>query len=297
MREDAMNEKLITGGNIGLPRHGAQDPFPAIRDSLLEHGAVVVEKLLDASLLAEINAEIDPLLEEADPSIRHLNPTLDAFFGERVRHLTGMAGKSRAFAERVMCHEIFLGLCDAVLLPGCASYQLNLGHVMDRGPGAEAQWPHRDEDVWIHCPRPHPELQIAAIIALVDFRRDNGATYVVPGSHRWPRERQASDKDRVYAEMPAGSAVIYLGSTIHGGGSNTTANEWRRGLHISYTLGWLRTEENNVLAVPPAIARTLSPRAQRLLGYGVHDAIADRGGYLGMLDMRDPVELLGEGKL
>jgi len=297
MREDAMNEKLTTGGDIGLPRHGARDPLPLIRDSLLEHGAVVVENLLDAGLLAEINAEIDPMLERADPAIRHLNPVLDAFFGKRVRHLSGLAGKSRAFAERVMCHEIFLGLCDAILLPGCASYQLNLGHVMDRGPGAEAQWPHRDEDVWIHCPRPHPELQLASIVALVDFRRDNGATYVVPGSHRWPRERQPADEERVYAEMPAGSAIIYLGSTIHGGGSNTTAAEWRRGLHISYTLGWLRTEENNVLAVPPAFARTLSPRAQRLLGYGVHDAIADMGGYLGMLDMRDPVELLGEGKL
>ena len=99
------------------------------------------------------------------------------------------------------------------------------------------------------------------------------------------------------AVLPAGGAVIYLGSTIHFAGSNTTAHEWRRGVHLSFTLGWLRTEENNVLAVPPAIARGLSPEAQALLGYAVHDAIHDGGGYLGMVKMRDPMDLLGEGSL
>ena len=99
------------------------------------------------------------------------------------------------------------------------------------------------------------------------------------------------------AEMPAGSAVLYLGSTIHGAGANTTSDLWRRGLHLSYVLGWLRTEENNVLATPPDVARTLPRVAQELLGYAVHDAIADQGGYLGMLELRDPVDLLAEGSL
>jgi hypothetical protein len=31
---------------------------------------------------------------------------------------------------------------------------------MDRGPGAEQQFLHRDEDVWVHLPRPHPEVQL-----------------------------------------------------------------------------------------------------------------------------------------
>jgi ectoine hydroxylase-related dioxygenase (phytanoyl-CoA dioxygenase family) len=91
--------------------------------------------------------------------------------------------------------------------------------------------------------------------------------------------------------------VIYLGSTLHGAGDNTTADAWRYGLHVSFTLGWLRTEENNYLGTPPAAARTLSRRAQEVLGYAVHDAIADAGGYLGMVEMRDPVELLSEGSL
>jgi ectoine hydroxylase-related dioxygenase (phytanoyl-CoA dioxygenase family) len=216
----------------------------------------------------------------------------------------------------VLIHPVFLAICDRVLLPSCARYQLNLGHLIDRGPGAHAQPLHRDEDVWVHVPRPLTsaparraqrealpsdvqwgELQLASMIALEDFRVDNGATRLVPGSHRWPRARKPEAHEIADAVMPAGSAAIYLGSTIHGAGANSTQGEWRPGLHISYTLGWLRTEENNYLAVPPEIARTLPRAAQEVLGYAVHDAIASAGGYLGMLGLRDPVELMNEGKL
>jgi len=98
------------------------------------------------------------------------------------------------------------------------------------------------------------------------------------------------------AEMPAGSAVIYLGSTIHAGGANTT-DVPRRGAHLSYTLGWLRTEENNYLSAPPAYAATLPRTAQELLGYAVHDSIGRGGGYLGMVRMQDPVDLMARGEL
>jgi ectoine hydroxylase-related dioxygenase (phytanoyl-CoA dioxygenase family) len=97
--------------------------------------------------------------------------------------------------------------------------------------------------------------------------------------------------------MPAGAAVLYLGSTFHAGGTNATTDEVRRGFHLSYVVGWLRTEENNTLSTPPAVARTLPRRAQELLGYKAHDAIASGGGYLGAVDVRHPVDLLDEGRL
>ncbi len=275
-----------------LQRFSADTNSSTILDALLGDGGVIVEGLLHSELLAALNREIDPLLATADPAHKHLNPALDAFFGDRTRHVTGMAGKSPLFAERVMLHPVYTALCEAVLLPNCADYILNLGHVMDRGSGAEQQLFHRDEDIWIHMPSERPEMELASIIAMVDFTRDNGATVVVPGSHRWPRDRWPEPHELAYAEMSAGSAVIYLGSTIHAGGTNSIEGFWRRGIHLSFCLGWLRTEENNLLAVPPDVAKGLSRRAQQLIGYGVHDAIEDMGGYLGMVDMRDPGELL-----
>jgi ectoine hydroxylase-related dioxygenase (phytanoyl-CoA dioxygenase family) len=268
-----------------------------ITGELQEHGAVIIEGLLDAGTLERFNAELDPLLEATSPRRDFVNPAIGFFFGDKTRHLTGMAAKSRVFAEEILPHATYMGVCDAVLGPACASYQVNIAHVLDRGPGAEQQLLHRDELVWSHLPRPHPEIQLASIIALVDFSADIGATRLVPGSHKWPKEREPQPDEIAVAEMPAGSAVIYLGSTIHGGGPNCSENSWRRGMHISYTVGWLRTEENQCLSVPPEVARTLPRRSQELLGYDVHDAIQSGGGYLGTVDLVAPVDLLAEGRL
>ena len=57
-----------------------------------------------------------------------------------------------------------LAVCDDILLPSCARYHLNIASILDRGPGADAQVLHHDEDVWIHVPRPRPELQVASIL-------------------------------------------------------------------------------------------------------------------------------------
>jgi ectoine hydroxylase-related dioxygenase (phytanoyl-CoA dioxygenase family) len=266
-------------------------------DVLRDDGGVIVDGLLDARTVAAINAEVDPFVAAADPAMRHLNPAIQIFFGDRTKHVGGLAGKSRTFATEVMIHPLLLGVCDAILKPSCARYQLNLAHLLVRGPGADAQYLHRDELVWNLVPKPHPEIQLASIVALVDFDAQNGATRVAPGSHRWAPERMAQPDEIADAAMTAGSAVIYLGSTIHGGGANSTADRWRRGLHVSYTLGWLRTEENNYLAVPPSVARELPPRCQEILGYAVHDALEFGGGYLGMVALRDPLELLTSGTL
>ena len=280
-----------------LRHFAASDPIPLVVKGLEEDGAIMIDGLLDAEQLARLDSEVSHHVEAANPGMKHLNPLVAGFFGERTRHVAALASKSTTFVSDVMCHPLMLGVCDQILLPSCASYILNLGHIIDRGPGAVAQLVHRDEQVWIHVPRPAPTLQVASMIALHDFTRDNGPTRIVPGSHRWPVDREVREEEFAEAVMPAGSAVLYLGSTLHGAGTNRTEDVWRRGLHMSYLVGWLRSEENNVLATPPDIARTLPSRARALLGYAVHDAIEDFGGYAGMVELRDPMELLEEGKL
>ncbi len=274
--------------------------------AIVRDGAAIIEGLLSPDVVQRINDEVDSAVAAADPTEEMLNPIMEAFHGPFTKQVTGVPGISRTFAVEVMCHSQLLALCDRILLPSCARYQLNLGHLLQRGSGAEDQWLHRDEAVWSDVPRPHPELQLASVIAFVDFTRENGATRVVPGSHRWP-DRPLSPAEQAeqpgpaaeqiaYAEMPAGSAIVYLGGTIHGGGANTTDRP-RRGAHLSYCLGWLRTEENNYLSTPPAIAAGYPRQAQELLGYALHDSISRGGGYLGMVRMKDPVELLARGEL
>jgi ectoine hydroxylase-related dioxygenase (phytanoyl-CoA dioxygenase family) len=278
----------------------------AVHAIIERDGAVILERLLSAEIVARVNDEVGTVLDAADPDAELFNPIMKAFHGPRTKQVAGACALSPTFATEVMCHPLLLALCDRILLPSCARYQLNLGHLLQRGPGAEEQLLHRDEAVWSDVPKPAPELQMAAVIAFVDFTRENGATRIVPGSHRWPDRSllpaeqfahlSKTEGQIAYAEMPAGSAVVYTGGTIHAGGSNSTEIP-RRGAHLSYCLGWLRTEENNYLAVPPTIASKLPRQAQELLGYAVHDSIPRGGGYLGMVRMQDPVELLSRHEL
>jgi ectoine hydroxylase-related dioxygenase (phytanoyl-CoA dioxygenase family) len=288
-----------------IARFDADADPDAVHRAIERDGVAIVEGLLARDVVDRVNAEVDAAVAGADPDEALFNPVLQAFHGPHTKQVSGVAGISRTFASDVMCQPMLLALCDRVLLPSCARYQLNIGHLLQRGPGADEQWLHRDELVWSDVPWPHPELQLATVIAFVDFTRDNGATRVVPGSHRWPDRalspaeqaaRRPSPDCIAYAEMPAGSAVVYSGGTIHAGGANVT-DVPRRGLHLSYCLGWLRTEENNYLAVPPAFAATLPRLAQETIGYAVHDGIGRGGGYLGMVRLQDPVELLARGEL
>lgn len=280
-----------------IPHLKATESTDVIQATLFEQGAVIVDGFLEPDLLARFNAELDPILASADPGRSFLNPAVEWFFGNKTRHVSAVAALSKVFAAEILPHPIYMDVCDAILKPNCADYVLNIAHVLDRGPESDQQMLHRDEAVWAHLPQPHPEVQVASMIALADFAADNGATRIVPGSHRWEKDREAKEDEIAVAEMSAGSAVLYLGSAFHGGGPNTTAANRRRGMHVSYCLGWLRTEENQYLSVPSEIVRTLPRRSQELLGYAAHDALSIGGGYLGTVDLVSPVELLAEGRL
>jgi ectoine hydroxylase-related dioxygenase (phytanoyl-CoA dioxygenase family) len=141
------------------------------------------------------------------------------------------------------------------------------------------------------------DIEVASIIALNDFKKENGATRVILGSHRWDSTRKLDPNEAVSAEMPAGSALIYLGSTLHGAGKNTTESEWRTGMHVSFCLGWLRSEENNYLIAPLDFVRDLPTNIQSILGYAMHDATSIGGGYLGIYDLANPINLIADGKI
>ena len=119
-----------------IPRFIADAPTEHIVAALHDHGAVIVEGVLAPDLLARFNAEIAPILEQVSPQRAYLNPAIDFFYGDRVRQITGVAAQSRVFGEEILCHPFYADVCDAILGPNCARYQLNVAQVMDRGPGA-----------------------------------------------------------------------------------------------------------------------------------------------------------------
>jgi ectoine hydroxylase-related dioxygenase (phytanoyl-CoA dioxygenase family) len=255
---------------------GVDAPANAIADALLEDGYVIVERLapdLTDRALAELSADID------DAPIGHTD-----FLGDRTKRLNGLLRRSAA-AQEMAVHPVVMALADAVLQPHSVRYQLNYSGVIHLLPGATAQELHRDGDLYPFR-HPCPPMMMPTMWALSDFTTDNGATVVVPGSHLWAEDRDPTADEVVSAVMPAGSLLVYLGGTIHGGGANVSNSLVRTGLALQYSLAWLRQEENQYLANPPEIARTYSERLQRLIGY-------DYGGpYLGFIDGDSPQRLL-----
>ncbi len=89
---------------------------------------------------------------------------------------------------------------------------------------------------------------------------------MVPGSTAWRDDERPTADQVAVAEMPRGSALVYTGSVFHGAGANESAGD-RVGMNLTYSLAWLRQEENQFLSCPPEIAKTLEPEMQDLLGY------------------------------
>jgi hypothetical protein len=239
-------------------------------------GYVILERAAPAALMDQITGELAPwLARPVDQSPLPNNP----FTGFRTLRTSALIAKSRGCGELAL-HPQVLELVERVLGPQCARFQLSFTQAIKIGPGERAQAIHRDTTMYPFR-RPGPEVFINAIWALSDFTVDNGATRVYPGSHGWERAPRAGD-NVISAVMPRGSVIVYYGSVFHGGGANSTRDENRTGIAFGYTLGWLRQEENQYLAVPPDIARTLPVELQRLIGY------ADHYPFLGWHEGNDP---------
>jgi ectoine hydroxylase-related dioxygenase (phytanoyl-CoA dioxygenase family) len=240
---------------------------------LQENGFAIVQGILSPDEARSIRASLKDVLD-ATPHGRN------DFEGYHTRRIYALFAKTRAFDGPAL-HPLVLGVLDRVLGP---SYQLSAPVGIEIGPGETAQNLHCDDTLY-PIRRPHQELVLNTMWALDDFTEANGATHVVPGSHRWTDQRPDGNTETVRATMPAGAVMFFLGTTYHGGGANNT-DKPRLGTIIEYCAGWLRPQENHVLAVPRETVRALPERLQELLGYGIHPP------FVGYVDGRHPKKAL-----
>jgi len=240
-------------------------------------GCVVVRGVIDASTREKLRRELAPHLKSSDAGDR-LNKVYEAsggngsFYPGNTKRITALVAKSETFRSFVM-HPLMLSACDAILKPNCAGYQVHATAGLAVGPGATVQVLHREEDGFQFFKLPRPNMVLASMWAISDFTEANGGTHLVPGSHRWPEGRVARDDEVVAAAMSAGSVLLWMGGTLHGAGANRTADEWRYGVFLSYSLGWLRQEENQYIDTPLTVARTFPKALRRLVGYGMHASL------------------------
>ena len=207
------------------------------------------------------------------------------FYGARTKRFGRLLLRS-PHAEALVRHPLVTAVVERVLSPWCDTVQLNLTQAIALDPGALPQLPHRDQDMWRGSPGV-VEYLVNVMWPLTPYTRDNGATLVWPGSHGARALESAAPDAEIAIEMVPGTALLFLGSTLHGAGGNRTRNV-RRGCIVSYCLGWLKPYENQWLAYPPEVARGFSPELQALVGYRQHRP------NLGNYEGRCPSILLGE---
>ena len=260
-------------------QHLAPDASPEeVHEALEGDACVVIDRLASPDQIKRIRDEMTPYLEAT-----RLGP--DDFAGHHTRRSGGLIARSPASRE-LISHPTVLETT-RLLLTGATSFHIHLTQVIAIGPGESAQQIHRDQWAFDFFPFPSGyEVQCNTIWALTDFTEENGATRLVPGSHKLEDKLQFRHEDTVPGEMEAGSALMYTGAIYHGGGANDS-DAVRQGLNITYARSWLRQEENQYLTTPAEIARDLPVPLLRLMGYA-------RGAYaLGYIDdLRDPIEVL-----
>jgi len=236
-------------------------PATATTDQVLEavgrDGAAIIEGLLSAADIEQFRHELDPYMQATENGA-------DDFSGRATTRTGALVARS-AKARDMVTNAKVLAAANKFLEPFCERIQLHLSQIIRLKPGQGKQQIHRDRWAWgKHLKDLEPQFN--TIWALTDFTKENGATQVVPGSLEWPDDRKAKPEEICQAVMSAGSVLLYTGGVFHAGGENRSKQD-RIGVNLTYTLGWLRQEENQYLSCPPEVAKQFSPELQDLLGY------------------------------
>lgn len=275
------------------------DPTASVEEAIAvveRDGGVVIRDFFDAQTVAEVRSDVDQALAAVPWG-------QDDFSGHRTKRLYGIfqhtrhaatavrhphyAGLAKHFLELPV--PVFIGEDQAELAP---SYNVGVSSIIDIHPGEGAQPLHRDDTVWQwRHPQGYRQARVQIMVAITDFTAENGGTMVVPGSHLWGDDRGPRVDEAVPTQMSAGSALIWVGGTFHGGGTNTSGSN-RIGLTIGLDLGFLRQEENAYLTYPLEVVKSFDEDIQRLLGWSVCPPGTGFVEYQGT--MADPIFLLKE---
>ncbi len=255
-------DKKQTSPKADIERLPGDAPIADIVAAIQRDGAAIVENFVADDIADQVLADLREPFDTVGRAIE------DDFNGYKTLRVSSVLDISRASAE-IVAHERMLEVLDCLLLPHCHDYRIGSCSAIEIHPGEGDQVLHRDDSIYpFHMPG--LEMQASVMWPLNDFTLKNGATRLVPGSHRWCEPRGPYDDDTVIqAPMTKGSALFYLGSTWHGGGANKS-NKPRAGLINTYSLGWLRQEVNQYLAIPRHIAASYPERVQKLIGYNGH---------------------------
>lgn len=229
-------------------------------ERLKRNGYCIIPGLLPRETLAELEGDLDPVFA-------HTEYGDGDFYGYRTKRFGSLLRRSPVAAELVL-EPTVLAIANAILATACERIQLNVAQAIEIHPGEIEQFPHCDHDMWAGAKGAH-EYLVNVMWPLTPFTAQNGATRMYPGTHRGRLQSLDELDEPIVAQCEPGSAICFLGSTVHQAGANRSCAV-RRAVVVGYSLGWLKPYENLWLAYPPEVAKTFSPELAELAGYSQH---------------------------
>ena len=281
--------------NTSVHANGAPIDFETHCLAIQEEGYTVFTDVLSEAEITAYRAALQPWLDR-DLCGRNV------FEGTRSHRVYAMLAKDPIFAELV-AHPIALTLAEHFLGESCL---LSACLAIDLMPGETAQ-PWHTDDGHTSLKPPHDVVGISAFWALSDTTVENGATEVLPQSHRWVEsdlpgalsDIDFDNSDRLEAAvdpgfhpdaktvtLSAGSLMVARGDLWHRGGANRS-DESRLIVTPQYCAGWLRPLETMLLTMVPEQVVALPERVQALMGYSIHSP------FMGYVDGMHPKRILG----
>jgi len=239
-------------------------------------GFTLLERVIPEHLVEALNEALLRLESELSTQ-----PGCNLFEGHHTVRIYNLLARDDVFRQVPVFPQL-LPIVEAVLDKGALISSLSSISI---DPGEVAQPIHVD-DALIKLPRPHPAVVCNSMWALTDFTEENGATRIVPGSHRSDSKPDyGSHPESIPAEMPRGSILVWNGSLWHGGGANRSSQR-RVGIAMNYCAGFIRQQENQQLGIPLERVRTFEPRLQELAGFGTYSNL------MGHIDKQSPAQVL-----
>ena len=252
-------------------------------------GYCVIENFLSAQQLCEVRRVFALYLDS--------HAGRNNFEGLRTERVYTLVARARVMWDIVLDARI-MALCEHFLLP---NFLLTASQAIRINPG-EAPQPFHSDDSFYHLPHPRPMVSLSTIVAVDAFTPQNGATNILPASHRWGDAERAElysfatgsggtqtdallQAQAISATIPAGACLVFSGTLVHRGGQNQSAAP-RDAFSNQYCQPWARQQENFILGVPQDVARQMPMRLQELLGYSIHPP------FIGQLSASHPVKAL-----
>jgi ectoine hydroxylase-related dioxygenase (phytanoyl-CoA dioxygenase family) len=230
------------------------------RRQLDEQGYVVLETGMDPDLLNGLRSRILELFEEEGD-----RAGLEFKQEEHAHRLANLVDKGEVFRRAVVLPEVLRSVRH-VLGPEIKLSSLN---ARSADPKTAVGQPLHvdmaaipdDKGYWV-C---------NTVWMLDDFTRENGATRMIPGSHKWGRRPQdvledpmAPHPDEVLLMGKAGSIAVMNAHMWHGGTANRTAVP-RLAMHAFYCRGDKPQQQYQKRLLRPEIQASLSAEVRQIL--------------------------------